>query len=69
MTDVVMKIKKDHPSVYKILNESTGEYCLDEKGKENYAFTRNWAEYLLERYSKQNIKQSFKIVRIIKREL
>ena len=69
MTDVVMKIKKTHPSVYKILNESTGEYCLDETGKENYAFTKNWAEYLLERYSKKNKKQNFKIIRIIKHEL
>ena len=68
MTDIIMKIKKENPFVYKILNENTGEYCKDEMGKENYAFTRNWAEYLLERYSSKNKKDTFKIVRIIKHE-
>jgi len=68
VTDIIMKIKKDNPFIYKILNETTGEYCLDEKGKENYAFTKSWAEYLLERYSKNNKKNVFKIVRIIKHE-
>jgi len=69
MTDVIMKIKKENPCVYKILNENTGEYCKDETGKENYAFTKHWAEYLLEGYSKRNKQYTFKIVRIIKHEL
>ena len=68
MTDIIMKIKKENPCVYKILNENTGEYCKDETGKENYAFTKHWAEYLLDRYVKSNSKDSFKIVRIIKHE-
>ena len=68
MTDIIMKVKKEYPCVYKILNVETGEYCKDEVGKENYAFTKNWAEYLLERYSKDDCKENFKIVRIIKHE-
>ena len=68
MTDIIMKIKKEHPSVYKILNETTGEYCKDETGKENYAFTRKWAEYLLDLYSRKSKTDEFKIVRIIKHE-
>ena len=68
MTDIIMTIKKENPCVYKILNETTGEYCKDETGKENYAFTKNWAEYLLERYSRKNTKETFLIVRIIKYE-
>ena len=68
MTDIIMKVKKEHPRIYKILDVETGEYCKDEIGKENYAFTKNWADYLLERYSKDNPNKEFKIVRIIKHE-
>ena len=69
MTDIIMKVKKENPFVYKILNVTTGEYCHDETGKENYAFTMHWAEYLLDRYTRDNKTDVFKIVRIIKHEL
>ena len=68
MTDIIVTMEKKYPCVFKILNENTGEYCKDEMGKENYAFTKNWADYLLERYSRNNPNHSFKIVRIIKHE-
>lgn len=68
MTDIIVTMEKQYPCIFKILNEDTGEYCKDETGKENYAFTKHWAEYLLERYSNHSPHHSFKIVRIIKHE-
>ena len=68
MTDIIVTMEKQYPSIFKILNENTGEYCKDETGKENYAFTKHWAEYLLERYTRNNPCCSFKIIRIIKHD-
>ena len=46
MTDIIVKAERKVNSVYKILNESTGKYCKDEFDKDNYAFTKSWADYL-----------------------
>jgi|TARA_Y100000389_G_C17328270_1_gene446698 hypothetical protein len=68
MTDIIVKAERKVNSVYKILNESTGKYCKDEFDKDNYAFTKSWADYLLHRYKKKFPNSKISIVRIIQRE-